>query len=177
MNIRDKKETIIVIAIFIGVISLFLLFTSQHAVVETKHPQHELILKQDDFNISSPEGIIKVGLSNWEFISRIFPNGKTLGMSTIYEPENSGYIFTFTKKSNILSVVHISTVEASTFRNISVGDSYKKVVDAYGKNYTQVSLKDQKNNFDMVYGNKNVLIFQIRDNMVKQIILQKVDVK
>ena len=96
-------------------------------------------------------------------------------MSTIYRPDNLDCLLTFTEEENILHKAHINDPGLCTSRGIKLGDSMTRVVDTYGKNYASVFESGNQKDIDMVYGydNNNSIVFQIRNNKVNKIILQK----
>ncbi|MEN6463415.1 MAG: hypothetical protein ABFC94_18860 [Syntrophomonas sp.] len=173
MRTSDKKEYMMVLVLLLLILGAGLIMSSRHSELVFKYPDHPAILNTNDFSVNTGNGILEIGKSSFADVAKLYPQGRTLGMSTVYSPKNSGCLFTFSKKSNILITIHINTNQTSTFRHITLNDSFASVVKAYGKNYARVSQKGDTANFDAVYGAESSIVFQIRNNLVKKIIIQK----
>ncbi|MGI5921740.1 MAG: hypothetical protein ACOX6I_08400 [Syntrophomonadaceae bacterium] len=173
MRTTEKKEYMVVLIILLLAVATGFFMSSRHSRLVMKYPDQQAKLTEDDFSIITARGVLKVGSSSFAEVTRLYPQGKTLGMSTVYAPENSGCLFTFSKKENILIKIHIDSSEVSTFRHITVNQPFTKVVTAYGNNFARVSQQNDTDNFDAVYGSDDSIVFQVRDNMVKKIIVQK----
>lgn len=165
---------IVIVAALIGLIAVF----SQDKLV-TVYPQQFVMLTDDDFRLATSQGIVNVGQSNWDEVTALYPEGKALGMSTIFSPNDLDCLFTFTKHENILHRVHIQTPNISTSRGSKVGDAFENVIALYGQNYAYVYSRGHRDDFDAVYGSDNnrSIIFQVRGNKVTKIILQNDPIK
>ena len=170
-----RREYIYVIIIIITVFVIGAVIAATKPGLEIIYSKEILILEASEYIIEVPEGSIQVGSTHYDEIVKLFPEGHILGRSTIYSPDNLDCLFTFTKKENILNKVHITTDTIKTARGIQVGDPLDAVIKAYGPDYSWVYEKKNPQDFDMVYGhdNNNSIVFQIRDNIVSKIVLQK----
>lgn len=173
MRASDRKEYMIVLVLILIAVGAGLFMSSRHNVLEYKYPDQPAILDNSDYIVNTDHGVLEVGKSSFDKVAALYPQGKTLGMSTVYAPKNSGCLFTFSKKENILIKAHISSNQALTYRNITINDPFASVVKAYGKNYARVSQKGEAADFDAVYGSENSIVFQVRHNLVKKIIIQR----
>lgn len=171
----NKKEYFIVIGLVILAIILAVNVSSRHLRIEITYPEHDTILSEEDYLIDTGNGILKVGQSSWEEVQQIYPQGKTLGMSTIYQSEDKQCLLTFTKKENVLTMVHIDGNKLATSRGIKKGYSTAQIENKYGKDYTIVKNLANSKDFDMVYGinRENSVTFQIRNDKVERIVIQK----
>ncbi|HZK43568.1 MAG TPA: hypothetical protein VFC73_04700 [Syntrophomonadaceae bacterium] len=171
---KKRNQYLIVIAIIVLVYSFGFYIAKNQEPLEVTYPNEDAILDNEDFMINFPDGKLAVGLSDWFEVENVLPEGKMLGMSTVYSPKDIDCLLSFTKKENILYKLHLENTDIITNRNIKTGDPFSKVIDAYGPNYSSVSKKGNKNNFDATYGadNNNNIVFQVRNNVVNKIILQ-----
>ncbi len=171
---KTKYQILCVIAIVVIVYTIGFYIANNQEPLEVVYPSEDTILSIDDFTVNLPQGQVIVGSFAWDEVKHILPNGKTLGRSTIYSPVDFDCLFTFSKKENILSRIHISEEEVFTSRDICIGDNFDKVVTAYGENYSSVSKVGNTKDFDVAYGadNNSSIFFHIRDNKVNKIILQ-----
>ncbi len=171
---KNKYQILCVIAIVVIVYTVGFYIANHQEPLEIVYPPEDTILSIDDFTVNLPQGQVMVGSFAWDEVKHILPNGKTLGRSTIYSPVDFDCLFTFSKKGNILSKIHISEQQVSTSRNICIGDNFDKVVTAYGENYSYVSKVGDTTNFDVAYGadNDSSIFFHIRDNKVNKIIVK-----
>ena len=160
---------IIIITAIIGLIVRF----SQPAV-EIAYPESDAILTGQDFTIKTDHSEVTIGISRWEQVISAFPEGETLGLSTIYRPAAHDCLLTFTEDENILNKMHIDSNHYVTNRGIKVGDPFSSVEASYGKNYAQLTTKAKPDYFEAVYGSGNInnIVFQVQDNKVAKIILQ-----
>lgn len=154
---------------------LGLFSVSNRGELIVEYPASFCILEASDFELKIGNLMLNIGASTWKDVAQIIPNGKFLGMSTIYQPDNLDCLLTFTKEENILQKAHINDPGLCTSRGIKLGDSMPAVIEAYGKDYAMVFESKKPENLDMVYGNdnNNSIIFQIRDYKVDKVILQK----
>jgi hypothetical protein len=168
----DKKEYLMVLVLLFIIVVAGLIMSSRHTQLEYKYPKQQTVLNNSDYTVNTGHGLLEVGKASFAEVTDLYPKGRTLGMSTVYSSKNGCY-FTFSKKENILIIAHISTNQASTFRHITVNDPFTLLVKAYGKNYARVNQKGNAADFDAVYGQGNTIIFQVRHNLVKKIIIQR----
>jgi hypothetical protein len=170
-----KKEFLIVIGLFAVVSILAINISNRHAQIEIVYPEHDTVLSEEDYQIDTGNGILKAGQSSWDEAQQIYPRGKELGRSTIYEPEDRQCLLTFTRNENILTIIHIDGSKLSTSRGIKKGDTADQIELEYGKNYTIVKKVVNNKDFDMIYGKnrENSVIFQLRNDKVERIIIQR----
>ncbi|MEN6348996.1 MAG: hypothetical protein ABFD08_06325 [Syntrophomonas sp.] len=169
---EKKQYTIIILAVILVAASAYLISRNQEKL-QTIRPAQETILEDQDFVIDTGNGILRIGTSPRDEVMKIFPQGKKLGMSTIYRPATVDCLLTFDRAEELLQKMHLYNADLATSRGIKVGDSFSKVVEKYGKNYASVSLPGNTKDFDAVYGKVNNIIFKVNDNKVTTIILQK----
>jgi len=170
-----KKEYIYVSLIIIMVISIAVFVGGQSSTIEIDYPEERLVLESEDFVINTAKEQFTVGQTDWDEAMNIFPDGKKLGGSMVYHPDELPVYLTFSEDENILIAVHIFGTGAATSRGITVGDSPEKAVQQYGKNFVRFSEKDSDNkDYDMLYGENdgNTVIFQIRNAEISKIIVQ-----
>ena len=172
----NKRYQYLIVIMIVVVVYAFGFYIANHQdPLDIVYPDTDTILGKNDFLVDFSTGQLKIGISDWDEVVQVLPQGKMLGMSTIYSPENLDILLTFTEDENILCKLHISDSSIMTNRAIKVSDPFSKVVEAYGPNYASVSKKGDKDNFDAAYGadNSTSIIFQIRNNLVSKIILQR----
>ncbi|HWP96224.1 MAG TPA: hypothetical protein VN426_05190 [Syntrophomonadaceae bacterium] len=167
-NIKEYR-TILVIIVLLTLFSLFVSLRGGKVMI--KEAGQDALLPQSDYVVQTEHGSLTVGKSSWEEVQHLFPQGKNLGNSTIYHPDDQPIFFTFSKKENILTDIHIQGGSLATYRGIRVGDSLEKLTTAYGSNYTTIST-GEAGNVDVVYGRGNDIVFQVRGNLVNAIVLQ-----
>lgn len=171
----SKKSNIYVIVLFLLVFILAFSISSRHSRVEIFYPEHDTLLSDKDYQINTGNGILNIGQSTWDEIQAIYPQGKNLGMSTVFRPDGEDCLLTCSKKENILIRIHIDGNNLSSFRSIKNGCSFDDVEKQYGKYYTCVKKVDNKKDFDMIYGKNrnNSIVFHIRNDVVNRIIIQR----
>ena len=171
MQAEYKKEYLILILIFVVLLAVGL-YSSLHDRPEyNKQVGPAIVLPPEDFVIQTGAGTITPGRSTFQEVTALFPQGKTLGRSTIYRPTGQPFFFEFSKKENILTVVQIEDKSLATARGINVGDSLEKVIAAYGENYSSTSLAGA-GLVDISYGQTDKIIFKISDQVVTKIAVQ-----
>mgnify|MGYP007128627125 CR=1 FL=1 len=170
-----RKERIYVLVLVVIVFAVGFYIASLHPQVEIICPPQDTILSEQDYQVKTANGVIIMGKSTWDDVQRIFPQGKNLGMSTIYRPENPDCLLTFSEDENILIKLHIDSPELPSPRGIRVGDAYTAVEEQYGKNYTLIRNTGNNDDFDMVYGKNrgNSVTFKIDYQKVDRIIIQR----
>lgn len=166
-----KKDYIIVATIFILVLTLGFFLSNRHQRLVNEYPAKLAVLETNDFLLHYDQADLLVGQASWEDVTRTYPQGKTLGMSTVYRPQGLQATFTFTKNSNILSKVDITGPGIATYRGVAVNDPFSKVVQQYGSGFIRSYLKDDPKIFDAVFGSKHYIVFHVEDNIVKKIVL------
>lgn len=168
---RKEYRAIVFIVILAALIGLYVVSTRSSLNME--YPEHFLVLADSDFTLDYDGHAIQIGETPGEKVMSIFPEGKMLGISTVFSAGTDKVLFTFTEDENIVHKVHIESPNLPTSRGSKVGDSFAAVIDAYGEDYAWVNAGNS-NDFDAVYGidNKRCIVFQVRDNQVQRIILQ-----
>lgn len=158
---------------FFTVIGLAVLFTQPALVVD--YPENDTVLTAEDFIVRNDTGEITVGLSSWDQVIGVFPGGEILGKSTVYRPLSDNCLLQFTKEENILDKMHIYGDCLTTNRGIKIGDPFSYVEDCYGPDYVKLTREDRPEYFEALYGcdNKNDIVFQVQDDKVVKIIIQK----
>lgn len=176
MITSHKKEYLI---IFIIVVITFAvgLYSSLHDKPEyVKQSAQAMVLPPEDFVVQTSGGPITAGCSTFQEVTALFPQGNTLGMSTIYRPAGQPFFFEFSKKENILTVIQIEEKSLASARGINVGDSLEKVIAAYGDNYSSTNMAGA-GLVDMSYGQADKVIFKISGQVVSKIVVQHQVVK
>lgn len=170
-NFIKKEYAIVVIVIVIAaVIGLAVRFSQPG--IEIVYPEQNTELAVQDFLIKTEQGDISVGVSSWEQVTALFPEGEMLGLSTIYRPAANDCLFQFTEDENILNKMHIITEYFITNRGVKVGDPFSDVEKRYGLNYATVTSNDKPDYFEAIYGGENNIVFHIQNNNVIKIIIQ-----
>lgn len=171
---KINNQYLIIIAIVGAVYAFGFYIANNQDPLEIVYPSEDTILENNDFLVEFASGTLNIGSSSWEEVVQVLPQGKMLGMSTIYSPEDIDALLTFTEEENILCKLHISDPNIVTSRNVKAGDPFSKVIEEYGPNYASVSKQGNKVDFDAVYGtdNGNSIVFQVRNNIVNRIVLQ-----
>lgn len=170
-----KKEGLIVLVI-VALISMGGYYVSMNAVkVKTVYPPGKPILNDSDFVVEIADGRLVIGQTDLVEAKRLLPNGKDLGMSTVYRSNSPACILTFNKKQTQLKQVHLLSKEFVTSRGIRTGDPFFKVVAAYGKNYVYTGKTINAADFEAIYqrDNHHSIIFKVRNNKVYTIILHE----
>lgn len=170
---RGKKKEYALIIFFVVLIAGAAYYISQdRAQLQTVVSKNQVVLEEQDFLVTIGKNSLSIGTSTRAEVLKIFPRGKTLGMTTIYKPENSDCLLTFNKDEEVLQKIHINSQDIPTYRGIKVGDSFVLVTKKYGPDYSSVGHPGKPKDFDAVYGVGNNIVFQIRNDKVKAIILQ-----
>lgn len=176
MQAEHKKEYYIIILIFV-VLFVVGLYSSMHNMPEYKTQSGPtIVLPPEDFVVQTSAGAITPGRSTFQEVTALFPQGNTLGMSTVYRPTGQPFFFEFSKKENVLTVIQIEGKSLSTARGINVGDSLERVIAAYGDNYSSTSMAGA-GVVDMSYGQTDKIIFKIDNKVVSKIVVQHQVVK
>lgn len=170
----NQKQYALLLSL-VAVVVAFALWTASRAPeLQIEIPQGVNVIQAADMRVTTDQGTVMVGESTSQEVAALFPAGKTLGMSTVYYDQSRGCTFTFTKLDK-LKVMHIENPALMTARGIKVGDPFDPAVtDAYGPNYGYAKKPGASGDIDAAYGdNDGGVIFQVRDNIVTKIILQK----
>ncbi|MDD3267700.1 MAG: hypothetical protein PHX14_00130 [Syntrophomonadaceae bacterium] len=173
MQTSKKKEYGLVIFFVLFIASAAFFIAKDHAQLQTVVSKEQLLLGDEDFIVKVGPNDLFIGSSTREEVLKMLPRGKTLGMSTIYKPESPDCLLTFNEDEEILQKIHIYNQDIQTKRGAKVGDAFTLVTEKYGPNYSSVGYPGKAKDFDAVYGAGNNIIFQVRDDKVKTIILQK----
>lgn len=176
MKTNRKKEFFIILVIVAMAFAVGL-YSSLHDKPEyVKQSGQAMVLPPEDFVVQAGAGSVTPGRSTFQEVSSLFPDGKTLGMSTIYRPTGQPFFFEFSKKDNILTVIQIEEKSLATARGIHVGDNLDKVIAAYGDNYSSTNMAGA-GLVDMSYGQTDKIIFKISNQVVTKIAVQHQVVK
>lgn len=162
--------------IIVGMVWAFGLWIASGAPeLQIEYPSGENVITAEDMQVKNGSGSIVIGDSDSVQVAALFPQGKTLGMSTVYYDKSQGCTFTFTKKTDKLKVMHIENPDIQTSRGVRVGDTLDPtIIEAYGEKYGYVKKVGDEHDIDVAYGTDDgAVIFQVRDNIVKKIILQR----
>ena len=169
MRSVNRKESWLVLCIFVAVCTILGLVASSYADIIKETPSAPTTLAESDFVVSSQAGNIVIGKSTRDDVIKVYPQGHDLGKSNIYRPLDVDCLLSFTKVENILVRIDIGPGELSTARGIKVGDSFSTVVDKYGSNYTRAYDKETPGIFDAYYGTDNYVLFKVEDDRVNKI--------
>ena len=170
---KHKNELYGVSLIVVVVVAVGLFLISGRPELEIVRAEQNILLDKEDFYVFNDEKIVKVGEASWENIQMLLPGGKMLGMSTIYQSKEGDCYYTFSEKENMLVIMHIESMNYATARGIKVGDSVAQISEKYGSICDRVIMAKRPQDFDLVYGGEDNIVFQIRDNIVKRIVLEK----
>lgn len=171
MKSEHKKEYFVIILIVVIAAAILYWRSHQPMPITIKNTGTPIILGDEDFTLKTASGSVYVGKSTYEETLAVYPQGKNLGLSTLYRPEGHRILFEFSKKSNILTVVHIEEPGLGTIRGVEVGSSVDQVTAAYGDEYSSVST-DKPGGLDMVYGEGNKIVFRTENSIVTKIVIQ-----
>ena len=171
----NKKGNMYVAIIVVLVFAFGFYISSRSPRVEIITPEKDTILAEQDYQVDTDNGILTMGRSTWDEVSSVYPQGKDLGMSTIFRPERHNCLLTFSEDENILIKMHIDGNEPASPRGIRVGDPYFLVKVPYGNDYTLIKNTGNDKEFDMVYGENrsNSITFKIKNQRVNRIIVQR----
>jgi hypothetical protein len=173
MRKTEKKQYSIVLLLVIFAVLIGLIIPSHRLKLNVSYPHENTTLTEQDFLIETNNGTLQIGCSSFDEVIALLPEGKILGMSTIYKPDNLDCLFTFTEDEDILHRIHINTPALSTSRGIKVGEPFARAIKIYGSNYAKVNLLNESDDFDAVYGTDDNIIFQVRKNNITKIIIEK----
>ncbi len=171
METNHKKEYLFIVLLVLVVAGIGFISSSRYQHMQTDYPAKASIVKAEDFVLTNTQPNLIIGKSSWEEVQKCYPEGKTLGMSTVYRPNHIPAIFTFTKKSNLLTKVDIQGPGLPTARGVEVGDSYDKLVKTYGSGFIRSYAKNDPATFDAIYGSNEYIVFHISQERVEKIVL------
>lgn len=170
--ISHKREYLFIAFVFLLIVGLALQMSSQHQRLETQYPDKLAELAPTDFALGNSTQSLSIGKSTGEEVMLVYPQGKTLGMSSVYRPTGQKNVFTFTKKSDILTKVDIMGPGLLTSRGIAVNDRFEKVVKAYGPGYVRSYAKNTPATFDAIYGLKQYIVFHVKNGIIEKIVIE-----
>lgn len=168
---KKSWKSYVIPSIFITVFLIAVVITVMQQRPVSEYPEKLSLLNSSDFVIAGTDPVLQVGEANLGDVSLQFPGGKMLGRSGVYRPADINVLFTFTRKTNLLNKVDINDAGLATTRSISVNDSFDKVVNAYGDGYVRSYYKNDPQTFDAVYGEEQCIVFNVKDNQVKRIVI------
>jgi len=170
-----KKEYLIVLCLIAVVSTIGLIVANNQRDLEVSYPSEDTVLQDNDYTISVNGQEVTVGSASWEDTVKVFA-GETLGMSTVYRPDEYNCCLTFSKHANKLIRIHINTNQIATNRGARVGDTFATVEKLYGPNYSKVWEKGKPQHFDAAYGvdTNHSVVFKVRSNLVETIVIQSV---
>lgn len=166
-----KKYFIPALFIFVFLIGVGLLLSSLRQQPVSEYPDQLSPLNNTDFVIAGTDPALQVGVSSLDEVQLQFFGGKMLGRSGVYRPAGLDALFTFTKKTNILNKLDITGPGIETSRGVAVNDSFDKVVKIYGDGYVRSYVKSDLQTFDAIYGEEQCIVFNVKDNVVKKIVI------
>lgn len=169
---NDRKEVTIVLFI-VGIVLIIGLISSINHTEISVEPGCSQPLNATDFIIKTSGNKVEVGVSSWSAAADVFPGGQTLGMSTVYSAAPEKYLLTFTNQDNVLCKVDIYSSDIRTYRDATVGMTFEQVKQIYGDNYIQIIDKEHLHDFDAVYGTDGSIVFNVRDDRVWRIVVQR----
>jgi len=170
-----KKEGLIVLVI-VAMVSLGGFYVAKNATkVKIIYPPGKPLLHDSDFSVKLVNGTLTVGQTDLTEAKRLLPDGKDLGMSTVYRSNSPDCILTFNKKQTILKQLHLLSDDLPTARGVKVGDNFSQVIAAYGKNYIYTGKKINAADFEAIYqrDDHHSIIFKVRNNRVDSIVLHE----
>jgi len=171
METNHKKEYLIIALLVLVVAGIGFISSSRYQHMQTDYPSEASIIGAEDFLLTNTQPNLVIGESSWKEVQKCYPEGKTLGMSTVYRLDQLPVIFTFTKKSNILTKVDILGPGLPTARGVEVGDSYDKLVKTYGSGFIRSYAKNDPHTFDAIYGSKEYIVFHVKEQRIEKIVL------
>lgn len=172
MNGANKKDNLIIILVVLAVVGAGLYSSSRYQRLVTEYPDQLARLESADFVLQHQSQSIELGKSTGADVQKVYPGGKTLGMSSVYRPSGEKLSFTFTKKSDVLITADITGPGLETARGIAVNDPFTKVVESYGPGYVKSYIKSDPQTFDAIYDSKNYIVFHVKDGIVERIVFQ-----
>jgi len=171
-----KKRDGLIVVMIVAVVSLGAFYVSKTATkVKVVYPEAKPVMNDSDFVVKVADGSLEIGKTDLTKAKELLPNGKDLGMSTVYRSDSPQCILTFDKKQTQLKQLHLLSPDLTTTRGIAVGDPFTKVVQAYGKNYIYTGKAINKADFEAIYqrDEHHSIIFKIRNNIVYNIVLHE----
>jgi len=172
LRVRERRERLFVLLVFLVVIGGWAIASNIHTEVVREPPAQPTILSESDFVVvTGSSSSLIVGHTTREEAQKLYPQGNDLGRSGVYRPNNQDFLLTFTRKENVLNKIDIGVCELSTARGLIVNDSFDKVIEKYGSNYTKAYVKNKPQVFDAYYGSDQYILFKVENNVVKKIII------
>lgn len=172
MKRRGREYWTVALVVTVAAI-IGLTVVSSKTPLNIHYPEKLVALEDADFRLTLGDHTFQVGQTPGETIMNALPQGKMLGLSTIYSVDQSRLLFTFTENENIWHKIHIETPQLITARGSRVGDAFAAVKSRYGESYAWVDAGSE-DDYDAVYGSDNnrCIVFQVRQGLVQRIILQ-----
>lgn len=145
------------------------------AEVKVVYPPGKPVLNGSDFTVRVGSGQLSIGKTSLAEAKKLLPQGKDLGMSTVYASSSPDCILTFNKDQTMLKKLHLQSSELSTARGIRVGDTFTKVTAVYGSNYIYSGKTLNADDFSAIYqlDDSHGIVFQIVDQRVETIVLHE----
>lgn len=171
-----KKRDGLIVVMIVAVVSLGAFYVSKTATkIKVIYPEAKPVMNDSDFTVEVSDGSLTIGQTDLAEAKELLPNGRDLGMSTVYRSDSPQCILTFDKKQTQLKQLHLLSPDLKTSRGIAVGDPFSKVVAAYGKNYIYTGKAIDKKDFEAIYqrDEHHSIIFKIRNNRVYTIVLHE----
>lgn len=172
MNSSNKNDYLFIILVVLVVTGIALYSSSRYQRLITEYPEQLTHLETTDFVLEHQAQPIQLGKSTGAEVQKIYPQGQTLGMSSVYRPSGEKVTFTFTKHSDVLTTVDITGPGLKTARGIAVNDPFTKVLDIYGPGYVKSYLKRDPQTYDAIYDSENYIVFHVKNGIVERIVLQ-----
>ncbi|HQA50567.1 MAG TPA: hypothetical protein PLM20_01480 [Syntrophomonadaceae bacterium] len=170
---QNRREIKIIAVIIAAAACIGAMVAFTREPLNIHYPDQFAVLTDQDFQLVWRDHTLSVGSTPGEVVMEFYPDGHMLGLSTIFSLNEDDILLTFTEEENILHRAHIENPALPTSRGIHVGDSFQSVIDRYGNQYAWVD-NGNSDNFDAVYGSDNsrCIIFQVREGLIKRIVLQ-----
>ncbi len=171
MRAREKRESLLVLLIVVPIVIMFALISSSAPEIIVVDPPQPTILAEQDLILAQPNGKVEVGNTTRDELMAVFPDGANLGRSGMYHPEGLDLWLTMSRNEDVVIRMDITDPRIATSRGIRANDSFDKVVETYGPNYTLAYDQDTPDKFDASYGGDQYVVFKVEDNTVKKILI------
>lgn len=171
MRAREKKESLLVLLIVVPVVIMFALISNSAPEIVVVDPPQQTILADDDLVLAGLNGKVEAGSTTRDELMAIYPDGENLGRSGMYHPDGMDLWLTMSRNEDVVIRMDITDADIATARGIKANDSFNKVVEKYGPNYTLAYDKDNPAKFDAYYGADQYVLFKVEDNTVKKILI------
>lgn len=170
-----RKEAFLVLGLVVVVAATGLYISKTNYRARVDYPAQPVHLQEDDFVVHSNIANIRVGRDSLSTLQQHFGKGRFLGMSSIYVPPGEKFRVRFPKKQDIVWIFETMDAGFSSARGIRAGDGVSKVITAYGRNYTKISLKGNAAEYDLVYGvsTEGNITFRIYNDQVTKLVVSR----